>query len=541
MIDELIAQYSIKNIALYGLGTETERFINEYGNAISIAGLLDGFKEDGEIYGYPVIPIAETVSRDVRLIIVVARPGSCKAIAKRIGEFCKNNGIALFDVRGKDLLSVNNIAFDFTGIAGESRQVLIDKIQSAEVVSFDLFDTLVTRKVFSYTDVFELVDIKLRRMGIVIPDFPRLRLYAEKLSKETAPRLIDIYRYVLKKSGGNFISAEELAAMEFEQDINTMIARNDVREVFNMLVGSGKKTVITTDSYYTLPQIESILENFEIEKPDEIFVSCEYKTSKTQKLFEVLNRENEGKRILHTGDDEIADISKAAEYGIDTCHIHSGADLYDALGGLGLENEISTLSYRIKTGMMISEVFNSPFWFDEDGEKLSINSSRQVGYLFCAPMITDFVLWMKQRAKAQGVGQILFCARDGYLPGQLFRKVSPDTKSVYFLSSRTAAIRAGMEDDRDIDYVDSMKYFGTPEEALKTRFGIVAEDVAKIERSKEILLKSEIQRGNYKKYIGKLNLNDGRLGMFDFVAKGTTQMYLGKLFTAYKGFLFSST
>lgn len=539
-IDTLINEYKGKRIALYGLGTETERFLTEHKDDVSVAGLLDGFKEDGEIYDHSIIPIAETVSRDVRLIVVVARPGSCKAIAKRIGDFCRNNDIALYDVRGKDLLSVNNVAFDFTGIAGESRQVLIDKIQSAEVVSFDLFDTLVTRKVFSYTDVFEIVDIKLRRMGIFIPDFPRLRLYAEKeLSKETAPRLIDIYRYVLKKSGGNFISAEELAAMEFEQDINTMIARNDVREVFNTLSGSGKKTVITTDSYYTLPQIESILENFGIEKPEEIFVSCEYKTSKTQKLFEVLNRGNVGKRILHTGDDEVVDISKAAEYGFDTYRIHSGKDLYDALGGLGLESEISTLSDRIKTGMMISEIFNSPFWFDEDGEKLSINSSRQVGYLFCAPMITDFVLWMKQRAKVQGVGQILFCARDGYLPGKLFRKVSPDTKSVYFLSSRTAAIRAGMEDDRDIDYVDSMKYFGTPEEALKTRFGIAAEDVAKIERSKEILFKSEIQRGNYKKYIGKLNLNDGRLGMFDFVAKGTTQMYLGKLFSQHiKGFYF---
>lgn len=539
-INTLINEYKGKKIALYGLGTETERFLSEHKEDVSVSGLLDGFKEDGEIYGYPIIPLAETVSKGVRLVIVVARPGSCKAIAKRIGEFCRENSIALFDVRGKDLLAVSNVTFDFSNVKGESKEKLYDMIREAEVVSYDLFDTLITRRVFSYTDIFDLMDIRLREEGVIIPDFSRLRLYAEKeLSKQAAPKLADIYEFVLKKSGGNFISADELSALEFELDLSTIIARLDVCEVFKEATASGKEVVITTDSYYTLPQIRKILDKAEIEEPDRILVSCEYGTSKTLELFRELSKEYEGKSIIHIGDDEVADITKAAEQGINTYRVLSAADLYDALGGLGLEDEIKCLSDRVKAGMFISEVFNSPFWFEEDAEKLSISNASQVGYLFCAPMITDFVLWMKQRAQEEGYRQILFCARDGYLPGRLFRKASPETKSVYFLSSRTAAIRAGMEDDRDIEYVDSMKYFGTPEEALKTRFGITVDDITNIEREKEILLKSEIQRGNYKKYIEKLGLNNSALGMFDFVAKGTTQMYLGKLFSQHiKGFYF---
>lgn len=529
-----------KPIALYGLGTETERLLSELGKGISIVGLLDGFKEDGEIYGYPIIPITETISKGVRLIIVVARPGSCKVIAKRIGAFCRENGIALFDVRGKDLLAMSNVAFDFENVKGESRQKLYEMIEAAQVVSFDLFDTLVTRKVISYTDVFELMDIRLRDIGIIIPDFPRLRLYSEKkLLQMSAPKLTDIYRGVLKQSGGNFISADELASMEWELDLSTMVAREDVCEIFKKTITDEKKIAITTDSYYTLSQIKTIFDRLGLDKPDEVFVSCEYKTSKMQTLFGILRDRYYGKRILHVGDDEIADIEKASEYGFDTYRIYSGADLYDSLGGLGLENEIRTLSDRIKAGMFISNVFNSPFWFEEDARRLSINDSAQVGYLFCAPMITDFVLWMKQKAKDQGYGQILFCARDGYLPGKLYRNASPDTKSVYFLSSRIAAIRAGMEDNKDIEYVDSMKYFGTPEESLKTRFGISVEDISKNERQKEILLKAGIQRVNYKKYIEKLDIKDAKIGMFDFVAKGTTQMYLQKLFRHHmKGFYF---
>lgn len=539
-INNLINEYEKRKVALYGLGTETERFIAEHKSGMAIEGLLDGFKEDGEIYGYPIIPLNETVARDVRLIIVVARPGSCKAIAKRIGSFCMENAIALFDVRGKDLLSTANVQFDFSGVKGDSRQTLTKKISEADVISFDLFDTLIMRKVFSYTDIFELIDLELRKRGIIIPDFSRLRLHAEKeLSKNRAPKLEDIYRFVLKKSGGNFVSAKELADMEWQLDLRTIIARNDMRDLLKETISSGKIVLITTDSYYSREQIQEILDRFHIEDAEDLFVSCEYGTSKTQELFEILKNRYGNKRILHIGDDETADIEKAAEYGLEACRIFSGTDLYDSLGGLGIEDEVKTISDRIKAGMMISTIFNSPFWFEEEAQRLSVRDASRIGFLFCAPMLTDFVLWMKREASEQGFEQILFCARDGYLPGKLFREVSPDTKSIYFLSSRTAAIRAGMENDTDIDYVDSMKYFGSPEDALKTRFGISVENISRIERGKEILLKAGIQRGNYKKYIEKLGMQDGNIGMFDFVAKGTTQMYLQKLFPQHiKGFYF---
>ena len=540
MIKDVLEKYKDEKMALYGLGTETERFINEYGDSVAIVGLLDGFRTEGEIYGYPIIPIKDSLAKGVQLIIVVARPGSCKAIAKRIGAFCSDNNIALFDVRGRDLLAATNVSYDFSGIKGCSGKKLLEMIAKADVVSFDIFDTLITRTVLSYTDIFELLDIHLREKGIIIPDFARLRIHAEKeLSKNSAPGIEEIYRFVLKKAGGSFISASELADMEWELDKSTVIERKDVCEIFRTAVSDGKEVVITTDSYYSKRQMEKLLENLDLTGSEEVLVSCEHGTSKTQSLYLVLKEKYNGKKILHIGDDEAADIEKASVNGIDTCRIYSGNDLYDCLGGLGLDNEIKTLSDRMKVGMFISNVFNSPFWFEEDAQRLSVSNASQIGYLFCAPMITDFVLWMRQKAEEQDYTQILFCARDGYLPGKLYREISPDTKSVYFLSSRTAAIRAGMEDEKDIEYVDSMKYFGSPEEALKTRFGIAVEDIAKIERRKEILLKSEIQRGNYKKYIQKLDMCDNSIAMFDFVAKGTTQMYLQKLFSQHiKGFYF---
>lgn len=539
-VREVLTRYQNEKIALYGLGTETERFLSEFGDRIKVVGLLDGFREDGEVYGYPVIPVEETSLRGVRLILVVARPGSCKAIVKRIGTFCREKDIVLYDVRGRNLLENKTISYDFQYLPGKTLQELLNGIGRADVVSFDLFDTLVARSVLSYTDIFELMDLQLQEKGIIIPDFARLRLFAEKeLSKDNAPGLEQIYAFVLKKAGGAFVTASELAEMEWEIDFSVMTAREPVCEVFRKAVSSGKQVIVTTDSYYSLGQIKEILRRFGLNDYDKVLVSCEYGTSKTQGLFQVVQDKYKMKKILHIGDDEVSDIERALANGIESYRVFSGADLFDALGGLGIERNIVSIADRLKAGMFISRLFNSPFWFEDGDGALSVADAFEIGYLFCAPVITDFILWMKESAQVQDFKQILFCARDGYLIGRLFRKVAPELKSVYFLSSRTAAIRAGMEKEEDIAYVDSMKYSGTQGEALKIRFGITADDWKDKEQNEKILIKAAIQRDNYKKYINKLNIQDSKIAMFDFVAKGTMQMYLQKLFPQHvRGFYF---
>lgn len=553
MIDELLEQHKNQNIALYGLGTETERFIAQYASTPSIIGLLDGFKDSGEIYGYPIIPLSSIPDHNVNHIIVIARPGSCKAIAKRIGGFCEEHNIALFDVRGRDLLASTTVSYEFrTGAGGNSlgrsRQDLMDAIWDADIISFDLFDTLVMRKTVSYTDVFELLDLRLRNQGIYIPDFPNLRLYAEKeLSKSSAPKLISIYERVLELAGGNFVTASELAVMEWELDFSLLTVRDDVRDVFRSAVDAGKKVVITTDSYYSKEQIEQILEKFKIAGFDNLFVSCEHGTSKTGELFDVVKQSYVIRSILHIGDDEYADIEKAKEYGIAAFRLYSAEALLDTLGGLGLEGS-SSIADRVKIGLFLSNIFNSPFWFEKESQPLSVKDASDIGYLFCAPMITDFIIWMKERTTAQAYHQILFGARDGYLVGRLFRMIDEGTnagvaiksKSFYFLTSRTAAIRAGMESEADIEYVDSMKFFGSVEEALRVRFGIDVEDASAVDKTALILEKSKRQRENYRIYIDKLGVGDENLALFDFVAKGTTQMYLNRLFKNrhLKGFYF---
>lgn len=538
-IGELFADCMGRKIALYGLGTETMRAVADLENDFEIVGLLDGFREDGEMYGQAVISFDDAVKSGAELIIVVARPGSCKAITKRIGGMCRENGIALYDVRGKDLLETAEAAYDFSNVKGESKAALMKKIEEAGIVSFDLFDTLITRKVYSYTDIFELADCEWKMRGICIPDFAKLRLAAEKeLSKTGAPTLEAIYAHVLRKVGGSFVMESQLAEMEWEIDFKTMVPRDEVCGIFRDVIASGKRVAITTDSYYRKSQIEQILDRFSLKGYERLIVSCEYGKSKMQGLFSEAHSMGGGK-VLHIGDDRTADIEAAEKKGFLTYHLFSGADLLDSLGGAGIEDSVSSLSDRVKAGLFISRLFNSPFQFEEEGGMVSVADAAGIGYLFCAPIITDFVTWLQKRIKNQAFKQILFCARDGYLVGRLYRKADEDTKSIYFLTSRTAAIRAGVESEGDIAYVDSMKFSGSPEEALKVRFGIDKRAAEGHMRDELILDRAGSRKLNYRRYIEKLGLLDEKVAMFDFVAKGTVQLYLGRLlYQSMKGFYF---
>lgn len=231
-------QHENSSFALYGLGTETERFLNQ-NPSLPVVGLLDGYRESGELYGHPILSLQEAFERGARTIVVIARPGSCKAIAKRISTFCTENGVALMDVRGQDLLAPKTAAYDLVGIRGYTKAELREKIEHADVVSFDLFDTLVMRKALSYTDIFELLALRLAERGIIIPNFAAIRLAAEKeLSRDRAPTLEEIYERMLADVKSHAAPAE-LAELEWELDCSTMLPRREMCAILREAAASG--------------------------------------------------------------------------------------------------------------------------------------------------------------------------------------------------------------------------------------------------------------------------------------------------------------
>lgn len=554
--NKIFEKYKGRKTALYGLGTETQRTLAVLGNEYEIAGLLDSFRTDGELYGRRILSLDAAIRAGVGLIIVVARPGSCRAIRQQIGKKCRDSGIALLDIRGKDLLEEKKVSYCFTSTDGITKAELEKKIRNADVVSFDLFDTLVMRQTLYAGDVPEYVDCRLKEKGVCIEDFCRKRLAAEKeLSQNKAPTLTEIYQNVLEKPGTAAlgITAGQLAGMEWKTDSDLLVPRKEVCRLLTETARLGKKVYIVSDTYYSREQLARILEKCEITEYTDILASSDYGTGKTQGLYKILKAKENPGRYLHIGDDIVADVQSAGLFGFEICRLPSGLDLLESLGGLGLQNCLVSLSDRLKAGMFVARIFNSPFRTEDGNRHLKISAAYDIGYLLCAPVFSDFVLWFHDHMQREGFQNIWFSARDGYLIRKMYTYLTgiqgQKEQTVYFLASRTAAIRAGMREPEDIRYVDEMQYSGTLEEKLSERFGINAGSIKSdrlpatenglMRYQMPILEKARTMSGNYQKYIEKLNVKNGPVAFFDFVAKGTTQMYLQRLVSnRLKGFYF---
>ena len=541
-LEQILQQYQQTNIAIYGLGNETEKVLNELDAQYHIVGLLDSFRDKGELYGKSIIPLIETVQKNVKLILVVARPGSCKAIARKIEAFCKENEIAVYDVRGNDLYEKKSVVYDFKNVTGITKAELVQQMKGKDVLSIDLFDTLIMRKTLYPTDVIEIVECKLKERGIHIENFFSRRLESEKyLSQQTAPVLEQIYAYMLEKYAVTGVTAQELSQLEWQVDYELVIPRNEVCQWVSGVYNSGKEVYIVSDTYYTQQQLVRLLDKCKITQYTAVIASCEYHTGKTQRLFEILKQKLQGKSCMHIGDDDISDIQSAERAGISAYKIYSGLDLLEKAGYLGLSEFMKKLADRIKVGVFVSQLLNSPFQFETEEKKIMIKDAYWLGYLCFAPMISDFVIWLKKQIQKYNIKNIWFCARDGYLIKKMYDIFVRENQSIYFLTSRTAAIRAGIQSRQDIGYIEEMRFSGTVKEQLQKRLGITVKEEKEnlISYEQEIFNHAMVCRDGYQKYIAKFQTNHGEIAFFDFVAKGTCQMFMSRMVDAHlKGFYF---
>lgn len=542
-LGQFLQSYRDAKIAIYGLSPLTKKLLAEL-SGYQVVGLLDGYRINGTLYGKAIRTLEEVIQDGVRLIIVAARPESCKVIAKRIGSVCKEHEILIVDPHGKDLCAPKEAIFHFRDMKEISKKQFAHFINEYDVISVDVFDTLLMRRTLFPTDVFEIVGLRLRQKGVKIEKFSQKRLEAEKeLMKHTVPTLREIYVYILEKYPDTAMHPEELERLEWETDRALAVPRKELCQMLQEASQRGKKIYVVSDTFYTKTQLAGLLENCGITWYEDILSSCDYQTSKTQQLFEVLRDKVAKKSCLHIGDSIDADIESAKRIGFAACQLYSGLELFENLEYLGLWDQIQSLPDRIQVGMLVSHLFNSPFQFERKNSKIHVDNAYEIGYLFCAPIICDFVIWLSQRVQDCGLKNIWFCARDGYLIQKLYKQLKSSRASNYFLTSRTAAIRAGMENEDDICYVEEMNFSGSIQEQLHERFGIAVEPTDKRgklrEYAEEILAAAAVNREHYRTYLLTLECAGEDVAFFDFVARGTVQMYVSRITAKkLKGFYF---
>ena len=108
-----------------------------------------------------------------------------------------------------------DIKLDTTNI---KKQELINKIQDYEIISFDVFDTLIMRKTMFPVDVFDIISQKIKRDDINIEDFRNQRIKADNDIAQTSPNIYEIYNQLKKNTGISEIEKNQVLQYEIETE-----------------------------------------------------------------------------------------------------------------------------------------------------------------------------------------------------------------------------------------------------------------------------------------------------------------------------------
>ena len=238
-----------------------------------------------------------------------------------------------------------------------SRAALVAEVEKHDIISFDIFDTLVMRNVYYNKDVFRLMALQLDPVWGI--DFFSVRTEAEQvLSRETYPYIEEIYDYISNKYPCLKGKEAELIQMEIQLETDLILPRQDVVEIFNLAKKLGKRVYIVSDMYMHHDTLSAILEKKGITGYEKLLVSSEYNSSKPQHLFEHYLKEIPEGSCLHIGDSWACDILPSGKLGIDSFRLKMSTEIYEYV-----ENTIAPaeLAERTRVAEYVAKHYNSPF------------------------------------------------------------------------------------------------------------------------------------------------------------------------------------
>lgn len=544
---------SLKNqrIVLYGKGPRT-RIILEAFPDYNIIGIMDKTLKEGSCYNRKVLSYEDVLEQEADIIISVTREWTTRYVYNRIGTFCQYNHILLYDIEGNNL-------FETMGPIREeiepdpyfdiSEDKLRAEIENHEVISFDIFDTLVMRKTLLPTDVFYIVEDKARKEGIIIPSFREFRRIAEADIIQSNPNIYDIYMRLQAITGIQDKIRNRLLELELEVEKSVLVPREKMVEMMQYAIKLGKRVCLISDMYLSERLLKRFLTDLNIVGYEKLYVSCDYNVAKYNGIYEIFKRQICGGSYLHIGDNAVADGICAGNYGIDSFCIKKSLDMLDISSYGIIRSYLTNINERSMVGMFIAKAFNNPFSLFHTAGRLEVDQIYDLGYLYISGVVTDFVLWLIKKLKVGMYDQVLFAARDGYLIDKLYRYYQECCRergmpeALYYQISRRLIINCGMETEEDICWLCSLPYAYDPDQMLMDKFGFCKEELLSYSKekypdaisygiaNKELIFRKSAEiRKDYQNYIHNIGIKDGmRYAFIDLVSSGTCQYFMEKI------------
>lgn len=312
---------------------------------------------------------------------------------------------------------------------------------SCAVLSLNVFDTILWRRVPRDTDVFGLLGARLRRDGRCPPwltdaAFRRLRLAAaEQAALHHLPpvqrtSLFDIWREMpLSLFGGALI--DELVREEVAIERACTCVDLDVADIIRLAEKHGIPLTLVTDTYFTGDQLAHLLDRPELRalKNVHVFGSQEYGVTKDSGLWPVVvDRLGVNPRdVIHVGADEQTDHTIPASLGLRTVHYPGDDEDFRRILGREREQLDPAGPYGVRidqrhgdyglTGLRRRTPCPAP-------ADSSTRTAWRYGAWVLGPVFTGFAEWVTARAQDRDTPIVWCPQREGELLANLINNAA---------------------------------------------------------------------------------------------------------------------
>lgn len=312
---------------------------------------------------------------------------------------------------------------------------------SIEVVTTDVFDTLVFRTVRRPVDAFALMGARLAERGLLAHRLPAdaflgLRRDAEKLARERLHAATGSWEVTIREIYEAFpgwARAGELAELiEVEVAVEREVCVPDL-EICSLLLAAqeaGKRLVVVSDNYLGASHLRTILS----QPPmggltfEELFCSCDFRTGKGGDLWPiVIDRLGaRPEQILHLGDNKKDDVEGPSELGVRAVfyeqrpheaeatldaerRLVSAADARPLPRGVPAGGDFGLTALR---GKVLGTAWDvppgaRPYW--------------EYGASVLGPSLSGFASWVAREARLLGFGRVNCLMREGTFLAELIR------------------------------------------------------------------------------------------------------------------------
>ena len=319
-------------------------------------------------------------------------------------------------------------------------QELLEVAKDYNVITFDVFDTLLIRDVLKPIDVFWLVGGNVFRYRRIMAEY-----LANMSSKKEEITIQDIYKFLPQKY------------MEQEINVEKAVCRANpsVERVYHELKKAGKRIFAISDMYLSKNVVSELLHSAGYSFED-IYVSSEYGVRKQSgKLFEVFCQKEEINRedILHIGDNPDADGKGSDLAGISSFLV---PEIKNSLRYSRKKKHLFYLVYNEKKKRILQMR-----GFINHGLTELNNSCEKLGYEILGPILVSFVQWIYNRKNEYGFSKLFFLARDMKIVHDIYQEIYGKDDCAYFHISR-AAIRNMSRESTPFfyDYIKKMGCHG---------------------------------------------------------------------------------